>query len=198
MPWSEEPSAGAWGAERIGLGDEGSGAEGAAVAGKRYGPNNEYQLRRRANSDRWYVQWYERASGQTQYKSLGVRGFPEAEAALAAFIARRHQTLGEPSNYRSIEEVFEFYWDKHGQKIVGKSSQKLALGYWLMVLDESLMVAEIRVATIDRLVAKLRSYGHSESYISKTLAAGRAAFRLHSGAINAVLPRAGADSRTST
>ena len=137
----------------------------------------DYFLGKRDRSPVWYRCWYDKSARRQQRASLGTTEFEEAKEALTDWYIQNHRPQDATPDDILIADIIRRYYEDHAQYIPSADQARISLNLWLDFFTTSDLHAATRPAEIDRFIASLEKQGHSPSYISRTLSAGRAAIR---------------------
>ena len=138
----------------------------------RIGQIGDYWLSKRPNSPVWCLTWYE--SRQTRRASLGTTDLREAELKLAEWVTKNQHFQDERPEDMPLETALVRYFDKQAKGSASETQVRIALRYWSEHFGGK-VVSELTPDKIEGFIEWLKSQGHSNGYINRTLAAGRAA-----------------------
>lgn len=134
----------------------------------------EYYLVRHSNSPVFKAGWYDAKSGQTRRASLGTKDFHEAKVALAEFVTKQAQPKEVKPDEMPLALLLYRYWEGHAKHLVSAQAAKAALGLWTEFWGDKMLGDLTNTAQKD-FMSFLKAKGYKNSYVSRTLAVGRAA-----------------------
>lgn len=133
-----------------------------------------YDLKPDARTGRYYVHWYDPATGRTERKSTRTNEEGAAKAWLSKWLIESGRAGSQDTTEFAIVTACQAYWDGHASKLPSAQSADIAI----TLVHDFFGTDPISALTIPRqeaFVAWLREKGHSSSYISRTLSVLRAA-----------------------
>jgi len=143
----------------------------------RTGQIGGYWLSHRPNSKDIYCRtWYDPATRQTRRASLGTTDFQEAERKLIDWVARNQNLRDERPEDMPLETALVRYFEKQAKGSASETQVRIALRFWSDYFPRN-VISELTPERIEAFIGWLREKGHSNGYINRTLAAGRAALR---------------------
>ncbi len=138
------------------------------------GQIGDYWLSKRPNSPVWCRTWFDAKTRQTRRASLGTADFREAQLALAEWVVSNHTIRHQHPENVPLETVLVRFYENQAKESNSPTQARIALRFWSEFFAGDL-VSELTPDRLDDFINWLRSKGHSNGYINRTLAAGRAA-----------------------
>jgi integrase len=140
----------------------------------RVGQIGDYWLSRQARSPIWCRTWFDPQTRQTRRVSLSTRDLRQAQLALAKWVTDNVvEREAAPVDVMLAAVLIRFY-EQHAKYLPSADQAKIALRLWNDFFDGA-SVADLQVGRQEAFVRHLRAEGHSDGYINRTMAVGRAA-----------------------
>jgi len=136
----------------------------------------DYWLSQRPGSHYWYRTWHDKKSRQTRRVSLRTADFEQAKIILAQWVAVQGQWHETSASEITLADVFQRYFNQHGQTVRNPDNQRRALWAILQRAGE-ITVREYTLATQERIVAGLRDAGYKDGGIKRMMGTAHAALR---------------------
>lgn len=134
-----------------------------------------YKLGRRPNSPNWCRVWYDAATRQGRYESLGTGDHEEAKRRLAEWVTLNVTQRNVAPQDMRLSEVFLKYWHNHGQHLASSANAKAAIRHALEIVDGDPNVSEFdalaQQRVIDELMRRYPGKGTAKRYFASIKAA---------------------------
>jgi len=138
------------------------------------GQIGDHWLSQRPNSPVWCRTWFDPDARQTRRASLGTTDFREAELGLAKWVTENQSLRDERPEDMPLETTLVRYFEKQAKGSASETQVRIALRFWSEHFAGK-VISELTPERIEAFIDWLQEKGHSNGYINRTLAAGRAA-----------------------
>jgi len=140
----------------------------------RTGQIGDYWLSQRPNSPVWCRTWFDADTRQTRRASLGTTDLRDAELGLAEWVTKNQLLRDERPEDIPLETALVRYYENQAKDSASKTQVRIALRFWSEHFGGK-VISELTPEKIEGFIDWLKDKGHSNGYINRTLAAGRAA-----------------------
>jgi integrase len=140
----------------------------------RKGQIGDYWITQRPNSPVWCRTWFDSHTRQTRRASLGTDNFRQAELKLAEWVTKYQHLSDERPEDMPLETTLVRYFEKQAKASASETQVKISLRFWSEHFAGK-VISELTPESIEAFIEWLQQKGHSNGYINRTLAAGRAA-----------------------
>ena len=139
----------------------------------RRGQIGDYWITQRPNSPIWCRTWFDPNTRQTRRASLGTDDFRQAELNLAEWVTKNQYLSDERPENMPLETTLVRYFEKQAKGSASETQVRIALRYWSEFFAGK-VISELTPEHIEAFIEWLQQKGHSNGYINRILAAGRA------------------------
>ena len=139
----------------------------------RRGQIGDYWITQRPNSPVWCRTWFDPHTRQTRRASLGTNDFRQAELKLAEWVTKNQHLSDERPENMPLETTLVRYFEKQAKGSASETQVRIALRYWSEFFAGQ-VISELTPEHIEAFIEWLQQKGHSNGYINRILAAGRA------------------------
>jgi len=140
----------------------------------RRGQIGDYWITQRPNSPVWCRTWFDPNTRQTRRASLGTDDFRQAELKLAEWVTKNQHLSDERPEDMPLETTLVRYFEKQAKGSASETQVKISLRFWSEHFAGK-VISEVTPERLEGFIEWLQQKGHSNGYINRTLAAGRAA-----------------------
>lgn len=141
---------------------------------QRVGQIGDFWLSKRRTSPVWCRTWFDPNTRQTRRTSLGTTDVREAELKLAEWVTKNRQMVGSNPQEVPLETVLVRFYEFQAKGQASEYQARASLRLWSEFFAES-RVSDLTPHRLEAFVEWLRGKGHSDGYVNRILAVGRAA-----------------------